>query len=556
GYPLNTEKFSSKPLETCRITVNLKADGALKNVYSPSHSVNIAKKSASEFQISYEEKNVTPDKDFYLYYASDKTELGLNVLTYRKAGEDGYFMAFASPKHEEKPEPTPKDIVFVVDVSGSMRGDKISQAKGALQFCVDSLHESDRFNVLTFSNSVNKLFEGLEEAKRANIVRAREFASAIQANGGTNIHDGVMEALGHFAADAGRPAYVVFLTDGMPTTGPITDPTGIAKAIREKNGGRMRLFNFGVGHDVNSILLNQLGLENKGLAEYVAPEENIEAKVSSFYAKVAFPALTDPKLAVAGMEIDQVYPRAIPDIFAGGQVIVYGRYSADGEKDVILKGLLRGKEVSLTVKATFAKADTKHEFIPRFWAMTKIGFLMDQVRINGENAELREEIVRLSKEFGIMTPYTSWMVVDELAKHNRAAYDGFAGKPGAGAPPPPAARNAQEGKSATGGEAFKVAKQLGSMQKGEKDAKEMEDMQDASVRGAVRTVAGKTFFAGQAGKWIDGNYTDKMELKKIVFDSAEYWELLAKHPTLAKHQSIGIAMIVILDGQAYEITAK
>jgi Ca-activated chloride channel family protein len=554
GYPLNTEKFSSKPLETCRIVVRLKGDGALKNVYSPTHPIDVAKKNANEFQISYEEKNVKPDRDFLLYYADDKTDLGLNVLAYRKPGEDGYFMVFASPKHDTSAPPAPKDVVFVVDVSGSMRGDKIVQARGALRHCVESLNEADRFNVLTFSNGVTKLFEGLEEARRANVIRARDFAAALQANGGTNIHDALFSALDHFAGEAARPGYVVFLTDGMPTVGPVTDAPGIAKAVQAKNAGRVRIFNFGVGYDVNTVLLNQLALENKGVSEYVAPAEDIEVKVSSFYAKINFPALADPKLAIAGLEFDQVYPRPLPDIFMGGQAIVYGRYSGEGEKEVTLQGMVRGKPTAYAVRATFPAADARHEFVPRFWAMTKIGFLLDQIRIHGENAEVKEEIVRLSKEFGVMTPYTSWMVVDELAKNNRRAYDGLRER-GAAAPPAAEAKRAQSGQAPTGDGAFKAGKAFSDMQKGEFDSKKAEEMQASSARGAVRNVADKTFFGGQT-RWVDGAYHDKMETKKVAFDSEEYWKLIERHAALARYQSIGIGMIVVLDGVAYEISDK
>lgn len=555
AYPLNTEKFSATPLETCRIVVNLKGDGSLKNVYSPTHPINIAKKNASEFQIAYEEKNVKPDRDFLLYYADDKTDLGLNVLTYRKPGEDGYFMVFASPKHDTTAPPAPKDVVFVVDVSGSMRGDKIVQARAALQHCVESLNEVDRFNVLTFSNGVSRLFEGLEDARRPNIVRARQFAAAMQANGGTNIHDALIAALEHIGEDASRPAYVVFLTDGMPTVGPVTEAAGIAKAVRDKNAGRVRVFNFGVGYDVNTVLLNQLALENKGVSEYVAPEEDIEVKVSSFYAKINFPALADPKLAIAGLEFDQVYPRPLPDIFMGGQAIVYGRYSGEGMKEVTLQGMVRGKPMTYTVQATFPAADTRHEFVPRFWAMTKIGFLLDQIRIHGESVEVKEEIVRLSKEFGVMTPYTSWMVVDELARNNRQAYDALRHR-GAAAAPAPEAKQAQLGQLASGGGAFKAGKAFSDMQKGQFYLKNEAEMQDASVRGAVRNVADKTFFAGGQGKWVDGAYQDKMETRKVRFDSEEYWKLLDRFPLVNRYQAIGIGMIVVLDGVAYEILDK
>lgn len=538
AYPLNTEKFSSKNLQECRITVNLKAAGSLKNVYSPTHPINTAKKDATEFAITYEEKNCKPDRDFVLYYAFDESDLGLNLITHKD-----FFMLFASPKHVEKAQADPKDIVFVIDTSGSMAGQNIQQAKTSLQQLVDSLNRDDRFAIVTFSTEVRTLFENLEPADRSNVVRARKYIQEIVARGGTNIQDALERGLHYFGETSDRPRYLVFMTDGLPTISE-TAPEKIAKTIRGKNGGRARVFTLGVGYEVNSVLLNQLGLENKGSSDYVLPEENIEVKVSNLYAKISLPALTDPKIAADGIRLHEVYPRTIPDIFFGGQVIVYGRFEGAGTKEVTLTGRYRGQELSKTAVVNFDAANANHDYLPRFWAMTKIGYLLDQIRQNGEQKELKDEVVALSKEYGIMTPYTSWLVLEDMERR----------PPPAGAVPMPMPKGGAEerdfgnGRIQSGEKAVKAAKALNDMKKEEKNLDEV----DRQVGEAIKSIGGKTFYkVGE--RWVDSALPAGAKPEKIKFLSDEHWALLQAHPELARFQSLGSALIVVLKDRVLDI---
>jgi Ca-activated chloride channel family protein len=539
AYPLNTEKFSSKNLEECKITVNLRAEGSLKNVYSPTHPINTAKKNASEFAVTYEEKNCKPDRDFVLYYAYDESDLGLNLVTHKD-----YFMLFVSPKHADKAEADAKDIVFVMDTSGSMAGQNIQQAKASLQQFVDSLGRDDRFAIVTFSTEVRTLFEKLEPADKANVVRARKYIQEISARGGTNIQDAMERGLQFFAEKSDRPCYLVFMTDGIPTISE-TAPEKIAKTVREKNGNRVRIFTLGVGFEVNSVLLNQLGSENKGSSDHVLPEENIEIKVSNLYTKISLPALTDPKIAVGGVRIKDVYPRTIPDIFYGGQVIVYGRFEGSGPQDIELSGKYRGKEISRKFKATFDEKNSNHDYLPRFWVITKVGYLLDQIRLNGEQKELKDEIVALSKEYGIMTPYTSWLVLEDIQN----------------APPPPPGsvpmpmfkggmeeRDAGRGKIQTGEKAVKAAQAVNDMKQEKKNLDDLSRRQDQ----AIKNVGDKTFYK-VGDRWIDSTLKADAKPAKVKFLSDEYWELLKTHPELAKYQSIGSSMIVVLKNRVVEI---
>jgi Ca-activated chloride channel family protein len=554
AYPLNTEKFSSKNLDDCTVSINLKAEAPLKNVYSPTHPISIAKKNATEFHIDYSEKNVKPDRDFVLYYASDESDLGLNLVTHKD-----YFMLFASPKYAETAEVDPKDIVFVADTSGSMAGEKIRQAKAALQQCIDLLNEADRFSIVTFSTEVHPLFEKLEPAEKHNRVRARKFIEQIAARGGTNIHDAMDRGLAYFGK-TDRPCYLIFMTDGLPTISE-TDPAKIVKAIREKNEGRVRVFNFGVGYDVNSVLLNQVAADNKGISDYVLPEEDIEKKVAGFSAKITYPALSDPKVSIDGVEIREVYPRVLPDIFYGGQLVAYGRFDGTGEREVRLTGKFRGKEMTRSMKVQLAANNPGHDYIPGFWAMTKIGYLLDQIRINGEQDELKQEVIRLSKAYGIMTPYTSYLVIQDQARKPAdqppavpmpMPAPGKWGGARGGEPLPQEDRQGFEGKEHSGGGAVRAAKALNDMKKAEKNASEGERERQSLYADTIKNVAGKTFYRAD-NKWHDGALKQGYQAKQVKFLSDEYWALLKEHPELAKFQSLGASMIVVLKDQVYEI---
>jgi len=172
-YPLNTEKFSARPIPSVTVSVNIKSDNPIKSVYSPSHEIDISRKNDNEVKLAYEASNVKPDKDFELYYSISAKDFGLNLLSYHEKGEDGFFMLLIAPKYETTSEEViEKDLIFVLDKSGSMQGEKIDQAKDALKFCVRGLRENDRFSIIAFSTDVNELEGSLLKANKSNIEKA------------------------------------------------------------------------------------------------------------------------------------------------------------------------------------------------------------------------------------------------------------------------------------------------------------------------------------------------------------------------------------------------
>src|SRR5687768_6783131 len=420
-YPLNTEKFSSKNIGDVSVICKVKSDTPIKSIYCPSHEAEIKRKGDSEATVGYEEKNARPDTDFKLIFSRKKSDVDVKLLTYRNtnggSGGDGYFMLMASPGAGEKDgKKSPKDIVFVADTSGSMaEKDKIGQLKKALNFCLANLNETDRFNIVRFSTEAEPMFAELEHPTKERIERARDFVDKFKPTGGTAIDDALAAAL-KTRQEKDRPFIVVFLTDGAPTIGTTKEDDIVKRAADRADG--VRIFCFGIGHDVNTHLLDRIADETRAATNYVLPEEDIEVKVSSFFGKVNEPVMTDLKVAFGGdVRATQLYPSKLPDLFKGDTLLLFGRYSVEGgPSSVKITGMVEGKEREFAEDVKFADEDTKHAFIPRLWATRRVGWLLDEIRLHGESKEQKDEVVELARKHGIVTPYTAYLIIEDESR--------------------------------------------------------------------------------------------------------------------------------------------
>ena len=412
-YPLKVGEKYSRTLEDFSIDVNLSSNIPIKTVYSPTHKVSIDYRGEKEAVIGFEEERATLDRDFVLYWTFSEEDFGVNVLTQRHLGEDGYFMMMLAPKREiDEKMIVKKDIVFVLDTSGSMEGDKIEQARRALIFCVNSLNKNDRFNIIQFSTEVKPYETKLIEASDKNISKAKEYIGKIEALGATDI-DGALKMAIEMRTDEKRPFMVIFITDGKPTIGE-KDPKSIIANIKKANSAATRIFVFGVGYRINTDLLDGIAKETRGVVEYVEPEEDIDHKVTSFYSKASHPVLSNVKLAFGeGLRTFDMYPKDMPDLFKGTQLLVFGRYNASGDYSIALTGEVNGKKKEYVYEATFSDESKDNEFVERLWAVRRVGYLIEAVRLNGEEKELVDEIVHLSRQYGIVTPYTSFLIVED-----------------------------------------------------------------------------------------------------------------------------------------------
>ena len=543
-YPLNTEKFSPKPLQQVSVDVQIRSRQPIKAIYSPSHAgeVVITRPARDEYQaeVSYEANNVRPDRDFELVYTLSPGDFGLNLLTYRERGEDGFFLLLAAPKVEfEAGRVVPKDVICVLDTSGSMSGRKIEQAKQALRFVLDNLNDADRFNIIAFSTAINRYADSLQPARQRS--QARRFIDDLQASGSTNINQALLEALK--GLDPARPTVLIFLTDGLPTVG-VTNPEQIIANVRQAAPKSVRLFAFGVGDDVNTVLLDTLAQQQRGATEYVRPGEDIEAKVAAFYAKVSQPVLADLQLDFGRIRVYDTYPDTLPDLFVGSQLVLAGRYKGDGSTTVTLRGLAGDREQRFTYNVTFPAESKANAYIPRLWATRKIGYLLTQIRLHGQNKELVDEIVQLSTRYGIITPYTSFLVDERAPSPLSLQGQQAAGKE--------LTRQFAAPAPTSGPQAVQDSQQLQALRQGA-PMPTMTPAPGVGVAAApLKQVADKTFLL-RNGVWLDTTYKEGTPTTKVAFGSEDYFKMLAARPEWGKYFAVGERVIVVLDGKAYEV---
>ncbi|HNU07214.1 MAG TPA: VIT and VWA domain-containing protein [Pyrinomonadaceae bacterium] len=530
--------------------IEIKGREALRNIYSPSHQIDVKKRGESAATVSFEAKG--NDTDFQLFYGLSSNDFGMSLMTYREAGKDGYFMLQLSPK-DELAERTivNKDVVFVVDTSGSMAenasaggktGTKLDKAKNALLFGIQTLREGDRFNVINFAGEEHLMEGGLIAANSDGKRRGEEFVKRLTPNGGTNINDTLRASLRQFDS-SDRPKMLVFLTDGLPTVGERNVAKIISNTAEIKVSG-LRMFNFGVGYDVNTTLLDKLASENGGTADYVEPSEDLEVKVSNFFAKVSSPVLTDLELDFGGVQTDFLYPRKVSDLFKGTQLSVIGRYrNVNDLKNVVIR--LRGKSGKDSRSFEYRNIDfplraEENDFLPRLWATRRVGWLIEQVRTNGENKELRDEIVDLGTRYGIVTPYTSYLATDGSERSDVRRQ------------PVPMAKSRIL--DSTGQSAVMASKDSKSKQ----EALRTTSDEDGFVVGGVKVVkqAGVKTFYLENGVWVDGEFkeTGKLPEVRFKFMSSEYFELLSSDKELAQYLSLGEEVTLVWKGKVYRIT--
>ena len=405
-YPLNTEKFSPLPLAKVSVNVSVRSNAAIKSIYSPSHDVAIVRDGNNKATVGYEAAKVKPNADFILYYSVSADQVGLNLLTYKSGTDDGFFVMLVAPQVDvAQAQVIAKDVVLVLDVSGSMAGQKIDQAKRALAYVLDKLNPNDRFNIVSFSTGTSAYAKALQPVSSREDARA--FVSRLRAEGSTDINRALLEALGN--ADRERPTLVIFMTDGLPTAG-VTDVNKIIANVTNAAPKNVRLFTFGVGDDVNTVLLDTLSEKLSGTSGYVRPNEKIDEIVSAFYAKVSTPVLSDIAVEWGQTTVSDVYPYPLPDLFAGSQLVIAGRYRSGGSGTITLKGTVNGTAQSFRFSDVTWKSSGGDDFIPRLWATRKIGYLLNHIRLHGESKEMVNEIVALAVRYGIVTPYTSFLV--------------------------------------------------------------------------------------------------------------------------------------------------
>lgn len=603
--PLNTAKFSAKPLQNVSLKIELEGKRPLKAVWSPSHAVEV-KRDGGKATVGFEARDVRPDTDFQLLFSFEAGELGANLLTHKVAGEDGYFLLLASPDAAVKGKKSvPKDVCFVLDTSGSMAGGKLEQAKKAVAFCVENLNDNDRFEVLRFSTEVEPVFERLVAADGANRKRALDFIKELKPLGSTAIDDALRKALTARPEKSERQYVVIFLTDGRPTIG-VTDENSILRNVRDRNSGLTRIFNFGIGTDVNTHLLDKIADETKTFSTYVLPGEDLEVKLSAFFSKIKEPALANVKVTFPeGVRVTKLYPSPLPDLFKGEQLVLAGRFAGEAKGKLSIEGSVAGEARKFSYDVNFSRDAREHDFIPRLWATRRVGYLLDEIRLRGENAELKDEVTELARKYSIVTPYTAWLITEDEARRGVAmdrrllpqlrsdreageqaarSYDSFkrmkvgdaavggaqlARELKAAEAPTVAQFRANESVARSYGVAPAASGPSGvagvplpaiaspSPRGTGATAKPAADAASRVAQYAQqnRFVAGKSFYQNGA-QWVDAEAQQLKDAKpvKLQFGSADYFALLTRHPAAAQWLALGKSVQFVLNGALYEVT--
>ncbi|MBN1202103.1 MAG: VWA domain-containing protein [Anaerolineae bacterium] len=574
-YPLRTDQFTHRPVERISINVNVKSNDKISTIYSPTHPVAIVRDGDYAFRAGYESSYERVETDFSLFYGLASDEINVNLLTYREsAREDGFFTLLITPPLEvDADRVIPKDVIVVLDQSGSMYGEKWDQAREAVKFVLGHLNSRDHFNVVAFSTGYRIYANELQPVSEAD--RAIDWIDGLEAIGGTDIDGALHEAMS--MADRERSTVLLFLTDGLPTEGEV-DTIQILNNVQDHAKPNVRIFTFGVGYDVDTILLDRLYQDFHGAGTYVRPEERIDEEVGSLYNKISAPVLTNIELDFDYMLIDEMYPaQPLPDLFAGTQLIVVGRYRDSGSPTIKLKGELNGEYKVYSYRVDFPANAGGEVFIPRLWATRKIGALLNAIRLYGEDPELVDSIVRLSIRYGIITPYTSFLIEEqdiftqsgvdqaegmfreeaemafEAAPAGEAAVNASESVSGlADAEAPMMAPTASAAPTSTSADA---SGWNGKDEDGGIESEESTVAQEAGYTGGEAIqYAGDRTFVWRDGMWIDTLYdADSMTPVEVVFLSDEYFDLLDLDPAVGEFLALGEHVLFVWEGEAYEV---
>lgn len=561
-YPMKTGRVAARSMEDFTVEVRIDSRDPLAAIYSPTHRVDVHRRSDFEAVVGVEQTAADLEEDFLLYIGTrDEERVGLSLLTHDPdgpGGEDGTFLMVVSPRYARAEDALPaRAVTFVIDTSGSMAGDKIKQARQALLTSLKTLRPGDYFNVLSFSTSIRRLFAGPSLATRDNLAVGVAFAEALEAAGGTAIDDALTEALSR-RPPPGVPHFVMFVTDGRPTVGEMS-PEKILSHLAPLNRHGARVFTMGLGYDLNPVLLDAVARAHGGVSDYARPSEDVGVKIAALNNRIAYPVMTNLSIDYGTPQVHDVYPRRLPDLFQGGQVVVMGRYSRELPNTMTLRGEVGGEAVTIAFdevdELAASRGDGAHAFISRLWATRKVGHLLEEIRVNGELKELRDEVVRLAMRYGLVTPYTSYLAVDDSELEGGGPAPHVHSRSAAGG-----ARVYEFEDSLVEGHLRRDSRSwarraereasLGSSSgfhgRGGKEAvdasiatntlKEV-DSNDEAATNRTRFVDGR-LFVYREGVWIEEG-TEGKAARKIEYLSDEYFELIEEHPHLKRRMSVG-----------------
>lgn len=515
-----------------RVTLPETAD--LGTPYSPTHQLT-TRRMGERLVVSLDPE---ASGDVELFIPLRRGLVGTSLVTHAPGSEPGFFMLLLAPPGREEASVIPRDLSLVVDVSGSMSGDKIEQARAAILQTLGTLQATDRFRLVAFSSAVRNFRPGFVPATAENLSAARRFAQNLSANGGTNIEAALNAVLTETAA-AERLSIIIFLTDGIPSVGEQA-PDRIAEAAGSRIG-QNRIFTVGVGHDVNTYLLDRLAREGRGSAAYVAPDADVEVAVGSLAAKIQHPALVNLRIVGSPVQLVQSFPATLPDLFYGEELVIFGRYRGTGTGNVVVEGERNGRRERFTARAVFPLSEDGNEFIPKLWASRRIGELTRQIRIEGATPGLIEQVRDLGLRYGILTEYTSYLVLEPGMGGDRPMRE--EARAGAGAPVAAAPRLQTGANAFAAADASAKMSSAGTVAESDQLAeRRMRDLGNAGSQPLRR--AGSKMFRLVGSVWTDVAHRDSLAVMDVAPFSDAYFALVRALPELSQYLTVGDEILV------------
>ncbi|MDZ7370787.1 MAG: VIT domain-containing protein [candidate division KSB1 bacterium] len=415
-FQMNAVKMSPRSLQRISFVGTFNSPKPYKRFTSPSHggttALGIQQLSEKSRRVVYGDENLLPNKDMRIEFETARSDVEVNVIHYTPApeeniGNDSYYAVWITPPDESDPgEIIPKKIVFCADVSSSMEGVRIEQLKAALHEFLKYLQPQDYFNIITFGTAVTSFRPNLVPADANNIEEARAFITDIGALGLTNINDALLASLNQSFSDE-FANFIVFMTDGYPTWGETFVPN-IVRNVKKANTKGVHIFAFGLGDEVSKTLLTQIAVENGGYTVFINRDADLARIIGNHFQRMSRPMMTNLDIKIEGLVTSDRFPRPLPDLFWGNQVMQMGLYKNSGTFPVYLIGKLRNRQVSYVSYQEFPQTPGGHRFVPRLWAKAKINYLLDQIAVYGEMKELVDQVIELSLKFQILTPYTAF----------------------------------------------------------------------------------------------------------------------------------------------------
>lgn len=564
-WPVRSAAMGDAASGPMGLDVRIESQTPLATVIAPYANAEIRRSGDHVATISVE-GDAAQFEDLKVLYGLSEQEFGLHLLPYRLPGAPGWFTLLLSPPRSLAADQAPprRCVQFVVDTSGSMAGDKIEQAKAAVRSFLRSLRPTDLFQVITFASAVQPFFDAPRPASAANLDEAVRRVESLTAMGGTNISGALQHALAAPLppGDDGGVwlQQVVFVTDGQPTMG-LTSPQQILELTQSSDTNSTRVFALGVGDDIDVPLLDDLVRQHRGARDFVRNKEKIEAKVDALCQKIAQPALTDVEVRCDGLEASEVHPTRTRDLFCGEMLQVVGRYRNSGKQRVRVTGRQNGIAREFVFEVEFPDVSTKHPFVQTLWARQHVATLLDAIRRNGPKPELVDEVKRLATQYGIVTPYTSQLIVEEGMRlagpgaEFRGPGDSVpmpGGPPTGGAVGPRAAavKLADLGRARSGAEAVRQSLETGSddFYLGAPRREAAKNGRRDAAKDLVRRAAGRVFVVVGDDLIEQGLPADWAKQVVVVEAFGEgYFELLRQQPQLRELLALG-DRIVFRDG--------